>query len=55
MQKILNDSMKSERRKLNKKIASCGFCSISSHRTTCCSLKKGIDSKTAGDSLMENL
>ena len=38
-----------------KKIASCGFCSISGHRTTGCSLKKGIGTKITRDSLIEYL
>ena len=38
-----------------KKIASCGFWSISSHRTTGCSLKKRIGTEITGDSLIEYL
>ena len=38
-----------------KKIASCEFCSISSHRTTGCSLKKGIGTEITGDCLIEHL
>ena len=38
-----------------KKIASCGFCSISSQRTIGCSLKKGIGTEITGDGLIEYL
>ena len=38
-----------------KKIALCGFCSLSGHRTTGCSLKKGIGTEITGDSLIEYL
>ena len=38
-----------------KKIASCGFCSISGLRTTGCSLKKGMDTEINGDRLIEHL
>ena len=38
-----------------KKIASCGVFSISGHRTTDCSLKKGIGTEITGDSLIEYL
>ena len=38
-----------------KKIASCGFCSISGHRTIGCSLKKGIGTEITGDNLIEYL
>ena len=37
------------------KIASCRFYSISGHRTTGCSLKKGIGTEITGDSLIEYL
>ena len=36
-----------------KKIATCGFCSIPGHRTAGCSLKKGIGTDITGDSLIE--
>ena len=38
-----------------KKIASYEFCSISDHRTTGCSLKKGIGTEITEDSLIEYL
>ena len=38
-----------------KKISSGGFFSISGHRTTGCSLKKGIGTRITGDSLIEYL
>ena len=38
-----------------KKIASCGFYSISGHRATGCSLKKGIGTEITRDSLIEYL
>ena len=40
---------------IQKKISTCGFCSISGHRATDCSLKKGIGTEITGDSLIEYL
>ena len=53
---IRTKKIKSNSTLLNqKKIASCGFCSISGHRTTCCSLKKGIGTGITCDSLISYL
>ena len=37
------------------KINSCGFCSISSHRTKNCALKKGTGTEISGNDLTEYL
>ena len=37
---------------IQKKISTCGFFSISGHRTTSCSLKKGIGTEITDDSLI---